>query len=256
VEPAASCVLDRSPGDPPRAVLVVGASGGIGTALCAELQDRYPGITIVRMARQIGKLPPLRCECHDIAVDIGNEPSIERAVAAIPTGLSIDWVLIATGWLHDGNRQPEKTFRSLQADQLLHAYTVNAVGPTLLVKHLLQRCPAIRHGRIGILSARVGSVSDNRLGGWHSYRASKAALNMLIKNYAIELGRRNRDFIIVGLQPGTTDTRLSAPFQRNVPAEQLQSPAFTAKRLVAVMQRLTATDSGRLFDFEGLEFDP
>jgi NAD(P)-dependent dehydrogenase (short-subunit alcohol dehydrogenase family) len=102
----------------------------------------------------------------------------------------------------------------------------------------------------------VGSISDNRLGGWHAYRASKAALNMLIKNYAIELVRQKPGHVIVGLQPGTTDTGLSAPFQRNVPKDQLQTPEFTATRLLGVMRRLRQEDSGGLFDFEGLPFAP
>jgi NAD(P)-dependent dehydrogenase (short-subunit alcohol dehydrogenase family) len=110
--------------------------------------------------------------------------------------------------------------------------------------------------KIGILSARVGSISDNRLGGWHAYRASKAALNMHIRNYALELARKRHGPVIVGLQPGTTDTALSAPFQRNVPEDQLQSPEYTAGQLLKVMQHLQAQDSGQLFDFLGLPFEP
>jgi NAD(P)-dependent dehydrogenase (short-subunit alcohol dehydrogenase family) len=109
---------------------------------------------------------------------------------------------------------------------------------------------------IGILSARVGSISDNQLGGWHSYRASKAALNMLIKNFAIELNRLKRPTIVVGLQPGTTDTNLSEPFKRNVPPDHLQTPEFTASHLLRVMQGLQAQDSGQLFDFLGIAFAP
>jgi len=102
----------------------------------------------------------------------------------------------------------------------------------------------------------VGSISDNRMGGWHAYRASKAALNMLIKNYALEFARRKHGPIIVGLQPGTTDTALSAPFQRSVPEDQLQTPEYTAAQLLMVMQHLEPSDSGKLFDFLGLPFDP
>jgi NAD(P)-dependent dehydrogenase (short-subunit alcohol dehydrogenase family) len=109
---------------------------------------------------------------------------------------------------------------------------------------------------VGIVSARVGSISDNRLGGWHAYRASKAALNMLIKNFAIELARKNPAHIVVGLQPGTTDSALSAPFQRNVPAGQLQTPDYTAAQLLRVMNTLRPEDSGGLYDFLGLPFAP
>jgi len=192
----------------------------------------------------------------DIGFDIGEESRIREAVAEIPEQLTIDWVFVATGWLHDNGRGPEKTFRSLDADNLLHAYRVNAIGPALLLKHLIPKLNPSHGSKLGIVSARVGSVSDNRLGGWHSYRASKAALNMLIKNFAIELARNKRRHIIVGLQPGTTDTALSAPFHRNVAKGKLQAPDYTAEQLFKVMQQLRPDDSGGLFDFLGIPFAP
>mgnify|MGYP001827470450 FL=1 len=151
---------------------------------------------------------------------------------------------------------PEKTCKSLDAEHLLHAYRINAVGPALLLKHLTTRLNPARACRVGIVSARVGSISDNRLGGWHAYRASKAALNMLIKNFAIELARKNPAHIVVGLQPGTTDSALSAPFQRNVAAGQLQTPEYTAVQLPRVINSLRPEDSGGVFDFLGLPFAP
>jgi len=108
----------------------------------------------------------------------------------------------------------------------------------------------------GVLTARVGSISDNRLGGWYSYRSSKAALNMLIKNFAIECTRMKKPVVIVGLQPGTTDTDLSSPFQRGLSDEDLQTPEYTASQLVKVLSVLEPRDSGLLFDFLGLSFDP
>ena len=138
----------------------------------------------------------------------------------------------------------------------MHAYRVNAIGPTLLIKHLVPRLSDDRPAHVGVLSARVGSISDNRLGGWHAYRASKAALNMLIKNLAIEWSRNRLPHVVVGLQPGTTDTALSAPFLRSVPAGQLQTPDYTADQLIKVMRRLRAEDSGGLYDFLGLPFEP
>ncbi len=235
---------------------MAGAGGGIGSALCAELSRRFPSTTIIRLARNVDDLPGLSVATIDVAVDICDEPSIRHAVEIVPDELPLDWLIIATGWLHDADHRPEKTYRALDAEQLVHAYRINAVGPALLVKHLIPRLNRDRGCHVGILSARVGSISDNRLGGWHAYRASKAALNMLIKNYAIEMARKNDRFVIVGLQPGTTDTRLSAPFQRNVPESQLQTPEFTAAHLVDVMQRLDLQDSGGLFDFLGIPFDP
>lgn len=250
-------LLDRDPVTPdPAVVLVAGASGGIGAAYCREVARALPEATLIRLARETAELPRLDVRTVDLDFDIADEKRVADAVAAIPSGLSINSVFIATGWLHDSEHQPEKTYRQLSADHLLHAYQVNAVGPALLAKHLVPRLDPDAPAAIGILSARVGSISDNRLGGWHAYRASKAALNMLIRNLAIEFGRKRPGHVIVGLQPGTTDTALSAPFQRNIPADQLQSPEYTAAQLFKVMQRLNGDDSGRLFDFLGLEFEP
>jgi NAD(P)-dependent dehydrogenase (short-subunit alcohol dehydrogenase family) len=237
-------------------VLVAGASGGIGHALSEQVTRRFPDAALVRLARDTESLQPLTKPTLDVGFDIGSEQAIREAVALLPESQPVDWILVATGWLHDEQRLPEKSYKGLEADNLLYAYRINAVGPALLVKHLLPRMERGFPGRIGVLSARVGSISDNRLGGWHAYRASKAALNMLIRNYAIELARTMPSVAIVGLQPGTTDTALSAPFQRNVPPGQLQTTTFTAQQLIEVMTRLDCQDSGGLFDFEGLSFDP
>lgn len=241
---------------PPADVLVAGASGGIGQALCRHLVARYPYTRLVRLARRPEALPRLDADCLDIACDIADEDGIEQAIAAVPADRTLDWALIASGWLHGDGYTPEKTWRQLDAAHLLHAYRLNAVGPALLLKQLLARLNPDYACRIGVLSARVGSISDNRLGGWHAYRASKAALNMLLKNIALELARKRDDCSIVGLQPGTTDTALSRPFQRNVARDELQTPDYTAQQLLRVMQALQPQDSGRLFDFLGLPFDP
>lgn len=251
-------ILARADGPSPlpASALVAGATGGIGAAFCRRLAELAPGIEIARLARDTARLAPLPTATHDVAFDIADEDAIYEAVSALPAGFAPQWVFVATGWLHEAGRQPEKTYRSLDAEHLLWSYRVNAVGPALLLKHLLPRLPAALPCRIGVLSARVGSISDNRLGGWHSYRASKAALNMLLSNFALEMGRRRHDHVVVGLQPGTTDTGLSRPFQRNLAEGQLQTPAFTARCLVDVMRHLRREDSGGLFDFEGLPFAP
>ena len=249
-------ILKRLSNAPPKCVLVAGASGGIGQAFCVQLATQFPSITLIRLARNTAKLLPLTVPTQDIAFDITDTLSIGDALKRLPDNINIDWVFIATGWLHDDLLHPEKTWRSLETDHLLYAYTVNAIGPTLLVKQLLAKMNPTHLTTIGILSARVGSISDNQIGGWHSYRASKAALNMLIKNFAIELKRIKRLTIVVGLQPGTTDTPLSDPFKRNVSPDHLQTPEFTACRLIHVMQCLAAEDSGQLFDYAGFCFAP
>lgn len=180
----------------PATVLVAGASGGIGRALCENIAGSYPGVRIVRLARRPERLEPVDAQCLDIACDIADESSIEQAVAGMPREQALDWILIASGWLHGDAFRPEKTWRQLDAEHLLYSYRVNAIGPALLLKHLLESLTPDYPCRIGVLSARVGSISDNRLGGWHAYRASKAALNMLLKNIALELARKRADCAI------------------------------------------------------------
>ncbi len=251
-------ILDRAaPGAwEPACILVAGATGGIGSAFCRALAEQFPQAMVVRLARDPARLEELPVKTLDLGFDLGEEALIAEAIGGIPDHMRIDWAFIATGWLHDAEHSPEKTYRALDAEHLLRAYHTNAVGPALLVKHLLPRMQTEQPAKIGILSARVGSISDNRLGGWHAYRASKAALNMLIKNYALEFARKRRGPIIVGLQPGTTDTALSAPFKRSVPEGHLQTPEYTATKLLEVMRYLEPADSGRLFDFLGLAFEP
>ncbi|MEW8626873.1 MAG: SDR family NAD(P)-dependent oxidoreductase [Candidatus Thiodiazotropha sp.] len=239
----------------PETVLVAGATGGIGKALTEVVSKQHPDATLIRLARDPTHLVELKNPTIDLQFDLLKESSISQAIDQITTG-SVDLAFIATGFLHDQHYKPEKTYKSLTADHLLHAYQLNAIGPALICKYLIPRMNDQHISRIGILSARVGSISDNRLGGWHAYRSSKAALNMLIKNYAIELGYKRRQLIIVGLQPGTTDTQLSAPFQANVPDGQLQTTQYTADQLLKVMAYLKMEDSGRLFDFLGLPFEP
>lgn len=241
---------------PPKCVLVAGAAGGIGSAFCRQIELSHPSAQIHRLARDPSALEALNVRTFDAQFDITCEPSIRNAIIRLPKEQSIDWVFMATGWLHDERHKPEKTFKSLNAEHLQHAYLINAIGPVLMLKQLINEANLSDRCRIGILSARVGSISDNRLGGWHAYRASKAALNMLIKNFAIELARKTPSRIVVGLQPGTTDTALSAPYQRNVISEQLQTPEYTAHQLLQVMQNLQPEDSGGLFDFLGLPFAP
>ena len=250
----------NAPSEKPKCVLVLAASGGIGQAYCENIIADYPNVQLIRMARNIHKLPALKGNIVDIEVDLCEDDSIEKsidfAMSALIDAKKIDWVFIASGWLHDQSTKPEKTYRSLEREHLLRSYTINTIGPALFVSRLLSKVEKKHPIKIGILSARVGSISDNRLGGWHSYRASKSALHMLIKNIAIEGKNSRKPITIVGLQPGTTDTALSAPFQRGLTEEQLQTPDFTAKHLIKVMNVLELKDSGKLFDLKGVQFEP
>lgn len=157
--------------------------------------------------------------------------------------------IVATGMLHDADRgiQPEKTLRAIDGDAMARAFALNAVGPALIAKHVLPRLPRNRRAVFAVLSARVGSIGDNRLGGWHSYRASKAALNMLVRNFALELARTHPQAVVVALHPGTVSTPLSRPFAR----EGLFTPDKSAGHLLRVIDGLTGADSGGLFAWDG-----
>jgi len=165
-------------------------------------------------------------------------------------------LFVATGLLHDDSRGPEKSLRQLDADWLLQNYQVNAVGPALIAKYFLPLMDRKEILRFAVLSARVGSISDNRLGGWYGYRASKAALNMMIRNLSIEWSRKNDQSIIVALHPGTVDTALSQPFQSNVPPEKLFDSRRAARQLLDVLEALEPAQSGRIFAWDGTEVQP
>jgi NAD(P)-dependent dehydrogenase (short-subunit alcohol dehydrogenase family) len=192
----------------------------------------------------------------DRTIDLEDEASIARAAQAAALDGSFDLVFVATGVLHGEGIAPEKRLGDLDRDRLLRAFSVNAVGPALVAKHFMPLLT--KHGRsvFACLSARVGSISDNRSGGWYGYRASKAALNMLVRTIAIEGARSRPELVCVALHPGTVDTGLSKPFQRGVPAERLFTPAFAAERLLTVMEGLTPEDSGGCFAWDGARVSP
>jgi NAD(P)-dependent dehydrogenase (short-subunit alcohol dehydrogenase family) len=186
-------------------------------------------------------------------IDLLDEASIAVAAAHVATGPAPTLVIVATGLLHEGNHGPEKALRELDPAWLAKSYAINAIGPALVAKHFLPLMPRTGRTVFAALSARVGSISDNRLGGWHGYRASKAALNMLVRTIAIEEKRRNDRSIVVALHPGTVDTGLSRPFQANVPAGRLFDVERAALQLLDVIEALNVTDSGKLLDYEGEE---
>ncbi len=161
-------------------------------------------------------------------------------------------VIVATGMLTlpDGTG-PERSYKQLDADTMERVFRANTIGPALVAKAMLPLFDRKARCVFAALSARVGSIGDNGIGGWHSYRASKAALNMLVKNFAIEMGRTHKQSVIVSLHPGTVDTKLSEPFQSNLPDGQLTGPGDAARNLLSVIDGLTPQDSGFQFDWKG-----
>ena len=233
---------------PVRAV-VIGASGGIGQALTHHLLAHDAVEHVYGFARSATDIS------HDKAtlgtIDYADEASIADAAASIERP---NLIIVATGLLHNGpDIQPEKALKELSAEKFAAQFHTNTIGPALVAKHFLPLLPREERGVFAALSARVGSISDNRMGGWYGYRAAKAALNMVIKSAAIETARKYKHAVIVGLHPGTVDTGLSKPFQGMVKPGKLFTPEHSADCLLHVLNGLKAEDSGKCFDWAGEE---
>lgn len=218
-----------------RRAVVVGASGGIGSALAESL--RQAGTAVTGLSRP--------------ALDLEDEASIERAASALRGGDPIDLVIVASGVLAPPGQGPEKSLRDLEPGSFAKVLAVNAIGPMIVAKHFVPLLPRKGRGAFAVLGARVGSIADNRLGGWYAYRASKAALAMGVRTLAIEVARSRAEAVVCALHPGTVDTALSRPFHAGVPDERLFSPELAAQRLLAALADLTPADSGGHFAWDG-----
>lgn len=219
--------------------VIIGQTGAIGGALFDALIDRYGADRVTGFSRQ-----------SDPALDLLDETSIKTCAARLaarerPVGLVFD----ATGYLHGQGYMPERSWREVDPDHLMLDYRLNAIGPALLMKHFLPLLPRKGRSIFASLSARVGSIEDNRLGGWHSYRASKAALNQLIRTHAIELARKKPDAICVAVHPGTVTSALSEPFSKSGLA--VRAPEVAASDIMAVLENLSSDHTGQIFDYKG-----
>ena len=228
--------------------LVVGASGGLGSAFVAELlaDPRYTEVIVWSRSAAVATGGKIVAQ----SIDLRDEATIEAAASTLG---EIDLAVVATGLLYDADIAPEKSWRSITPSAMIRVFEINTIGPALIAKHVLPHLPRDRRAVFAALSARVGSISDNRLGGWHSYRASKAALNQLIRCFSIELSSKRPQAICVGLHPGTVDTNLSKPYQAGVPHDKLLAPLQSARRLLGVLDGLTPEKSGRVYDWAGIE---
>ncbi|MGQ4650066.1 SDR family NAD(P)-dependent oxidoreductase [Lyngbya aestuarii] len=238
---------------------MVGSSQGIGLGFVRKLlqYDNFAKIyATYRSHESASELIALASQHPDqlvcLPLDITKESQISQCIECIEKSVDkLHLVINCVGLLHENPLQPEKSLRQINADNLMRYFQVNSIGAVLLAKHLL---PLFRHSDRSIfasISAKIGSIGDNRLGGWYGYRASKAALNMFMRTVAIEYGRKSPQTVVVTLHPGTTDTRLSQPFQKNVPAEKLFSVEQTVAQLLAVIEKLDEDDSGQFFSWDG-----
>jgi NAD(P)-dependent dehydrogenase (short-subunit alcohol dehydrogenase family) len=226
--------------------VVIGATGGIGRAMVERIVSDGAFETAWAVSRSGTDV----AGAQGLSADLEDEASLASAAERIGQGPDPTLIVVATGVLHDG-LQPERSFRQLDEEHLLRDYRVNAVGPALAAKHLLPLMPRDRRAVFAALSARVGSIGDNRLGGWHAYRASKAALNMILRNLSVEMARSHPQAVIAGLHPGTVATDLSAPFQKGVAQGKLFTADYSAERLLSVLSKLTPADSGGVFAWDG-----
>lgn len=233
--------------------VVFGATGGIGRAFVEALAGDPAVATVTAVSRRAAtwafpNVVPLEA-------DLLEEASIAAAAEACrvrPPRL----VIVAAGVLHAEDLRPEKSLQELDPAKLARVLAINAIGPAVVIKRFAPLLPRAGKSVIAALSARVGSISDNRLGGWYAYRASKAALNQIVRTAAIEVGRRWREACVVGLHPGTVATPLSEPFRGNVAPGKLFTPAQSAAHLLAVIDRLAPVDSGRCFAWDGSVVEP
>jgi NAD(P)-dependent dehydrogenase (short-subunit alcohol dehydrogenase family) len=214
--------------------LVIGASGGIGAALVEALETRGAGVTRLSRAGD--------------GLDLRDPASVERAMGGVEGPFEAAW--LATGILAPPGRSPEKALAAIEAEAMAEVLQVNAVGPALVLRHMPRLLPRKGRSVLGVLSARVGSIGDNRLGGWHGYRASKAALNQLVRGTAIELARSHPEAVVAALHPGTVATAFTAAYS---PAHGTLAPMEAARRLLAVMDGLSSAETGRFWDHAGRE---
>ena len=234
-------------------IAIIGASGTIGRAFINLLSSLNPNANIYAFSRY--GTAKADTQINDnikyYGMDYQDESSIKAAsIKAIEYG-PLDLVLVTTGILHNDKVMPEKSLTDISAQKMKLLFEANTILPALLIKHFSPLLNTEKSAVCAVLSARVGSISDNKLGGWYAYRASKAALNMIIKNAAIEIGRKNKKAIMIGLHPGTVDSPLSEPFQRNVPDGKLFTAAFSVESMVKVLNTVTPTQSGQCFAWDG-----
>ncbi len=239
----------------PKRIAVFGASGAIGSAFVHECLDRYETAKVFCFARSPDRIPTHnRVERHAFSLD--DLDGLKTKAEAIKADGGLDLIFVATGQLHSPTAKPEKTIRTLSMGGMEETFHTNTVLPAMIMKHFLSLLPKQQKGVFAAISARVGSISDNALGGWYSYRASKAALNMLIRCAAIELQRTHQNSVIIGVHPGTVDSTLSKPFQRGIPEGQLMRPVKSAALLLDVISKVNQSQTGRCLAYDGTEITP
>lgn len=223
-------------------IAVIGSSGAIGQAFVEVLSDEYPHANLYPFSRT-----------GAYKIDYSSEDSIAEAANIASNTGPLDLVVVTNGMLHKKDIMPEKSIKDLSREKFQTIFEANTIVPALVAKYFIPHLNPKNTSVFAALSARVGSISDNQIGGWYAYRSSKAALNMIIKSASIEIKRRNKNAIIVGLHPGTVNTGLSRPFHKNIPADQLFTPHQSVEKLLRVIVSLKPDQSGKCFAWDAEE---
>jgi NAD(P)-dependent dehydrogenase (short-subunit alcohol dehydrogenase family) len=228
---------------------VIGASGTLGEAFISALLAAHPDNQLMVFSR--GPISHRDTRVTHIPITYDSESAIESAIGSIASDIRFDRIIVATGLLHNGRVKPEKSLRELHYDTMQEVFMANTYFPAMIAKYFLPRLATDRRAVMAFLSARVGSISDNHLGGWYAYRASKAALNMIVKNAAIEFGRFHKQAIIVGLHPGTVQSPLSEPYSAHVAPEKVFTPSYSVEKMMTVIDSLQPSQSGNCYAWDG-----
>ena len=231
-------------------IAIFGASGSIGQALCAHYQKQSDVYAFTRNDFDIDESGLVK-----ILLDDFNEDSVFQTANKFDSDF-FDKIIVSIGILHNEDFMPEKRIEEISSDQFLEIIRINTLVPTLIARSFYKKLKKNDKSTLAFLSARVGSITDNRSGGWYSYRASKAALNMVIKNLSIELRRYNKELVVIGLHPGTVDSRLSQPFQKNLEDSKIFSADFSVLKLSSVIDSLDIDDSGKCIAWDGEDILP
>ena len=238
-----------------KTVAIIGSSGAIGNAVSEILLDDDGVEAIYKFSRNDSNENSDRVK--NLFLDIEDEQSIKDCIKNLSKDIKFDLVFVATGILHNDNDIfPEKSIRDISQSKLEKVLLVNTIGPALVGKYFIPYLRKNSKSIFAFLSARVGSISDNKLGGWYSYRASKTALNQIIKNFSIEVRRSNPNAIFIGLQPGTVKSFLSKPFEKNVRPGNLFTPEYSATKMLEVIENLSLEDTGKIYAWDGEEIQP
>ena len=235
-------------------IAILGANGTIGKAYLSHFSELDNVKTIYAFSRS--KVSSKSAKVIPYKINYNNEEEIKASAMISSKIRKLDLVIVANGILYDNQAFPEKKISEISIDNLKKLFFVNTILPLIFAKHFLPQLSNENTSVFAFMSARIGSISDNRLGGWYSYRASKASLNMMIKNLSIEIERTNKKAVIVGLHPGTVDSPLSKPFQKNIPKNKLFSPEFSIRQLSKVIYSLKPEDSGKIYAWDGVEINP